>query len=110
MFKLLLGFENPDKGNILIDGINIKNLNMQHVRKEFGVVLQTTNLFPGSIFSNIAEESISGGQKQKILIGALATNPKVLLDEATSALDNQSQLVIYKNLKALNITRLVIVH
>ncbi len=150
IFKLLLGFEALTSGCVLVDGINLKHLNMQALRRKFGIVLQTTNLFPGSIFSNITVnanisldevwnlvrcvgleeeikampmqlqtylsdnpgESISGGQKQKILIArALASNPKILLlDEATSAMDNQSQQRIHQNLKALNITRLVIAH
>ncbi len=62
--------------------------------------------------SDNAGESISGGQKQKILIArALASKPKVLLlDEATSALDNHSQALIFANLQALNMTRIVIAH
>lgn len=150
IFKLLLGFETLTSGSILMDGIHLKHLNMQAIRKQFGIVLQTTHLFPGSIFSNIASntnlsleeawelarcvgldeeikampmhmhthlsdnpgESISGGQRQKILIArALALKPKILLlDEATSALDNESQRIIHQNLKSMNITRLVIAH
>jgi len=150
IFNLLLGFEQNYTGTISIDGINIKKIDMNGLRRQFGVVLQSSHLFPGTIFSNIAVnatitlddawrlarlvglddevnampmkmythlsdnsgESISGGQKQKILIArALATNPKILmLDEATSALDNASQSFIFDHLKSLNMTLLVIAH
>jgi ABC-type bacteriocin/lantibiotic exporter with double-glycine peptidase domain len=150
LFKVLLGFESPSTGAMMLDGENSQHLNMKAIRKQFGVVLQTTAILPGTIYSNIAVnsnitlskawelaecvgldedikqmpmkmhtylsdnagESISGGQKQKILIArALATAPRLLLlDEATSALDNKSQALIYANLKTLNITRFVIAH
>lgn len=149
-FRVLLGLESDFSGTILLDNVNIKNLNFSQVRKQFGVVLQSSAILPGSIFSNISAnikltmeeawrlakwvnldaeinsmpmkmhtyisdnscDSISGGQKQKILLArALATKPSLLLlDEATSALDANSQAIIYANLKKLNITRIVIAH
>jgi ABC-type bacteriocin/lantibiotic exporter with double-glycine peptidase domain len=149
LFKLLLGLETPSSGIILFDKENSHHLDQQWLRKQFGVVLQTTNLLPGTIYSNITanknisldeawelarnigldeevqrmpmkmhtyvaegNDSLSGGQKQKILIArALATKPKILLlDEATSALDANSQAYIYQYLNSLKITRLVIAH
>jgi ABC-type bacteriocin/lantibiotic exporter with double-glycine peptidase domain len=146
----LLGLESSSSGRISIDNINIDHIDSYVLRKQFGVVLQNSQVFPGTILSNLtinnslsleqaweladqiglaqdilgmpmqmhtyisdnAGETLSGGQKQKILIGrALAAKPKILLlDEATSALDGASQAVIYRYLKKLNITRLVIAH
>ncbi len=149
LFKLLLGLEMASSGIIMFDNENSNHLDQQFLRKQFGAVLQTSALFPGTIYSNIAtnknitldaawdlakcvgidkeiqlmpmkmhtyvgegSDSLSGGQKQKILIArALATQPKVLLlDEATSALDATSQAVIYQHLHSLKVTRLVIAH
>jgi ABC-type bacteriocin/lantibiotic exporter with double-glycine peptidase domain len=147
---LLLGFDEATAGNILFDNQSISQFNAGELRKQIGVVLQTTNIFPGTLFSNLAAfsgitherawelarlvglddeinampmkmhtyvsdnagESLSGGQKQKILIArALAAKPRILLlDEATSALDNHSQALIFANLRLLNITRVVIAH
>src|SRR5947209_3019726 len=51
--KLLLGLYVPTEGTIFYDGIPLQGLNYQEVRRQFGVVLQETTLFSGSILSNI---------------------------------------------------------
>src|SRR5205814_7551652 len=51
--KLLLGLYLPTEGSILYDGIPLERLNYQEVRQQFGVVLQESTLFSGSILSNI---------------------------------------------------------
>jgi ABC-type bacteriocin/lantibiotic exporter with double-glycine peptidase domain len=40
LFRLLLGFEAPDAGSILIDGRPVNSLDMRAVRRQMGVVLQ----------------------------------------------------------------------
>lgn len=52
--KLLLGLYIPPEGSIFYDGIPLQHLNLQEVRRQFGVVLQESVLFSGSILSNIA--------------------------------------------------------
>lgn len=54
MVNLLMRFYEIDGGDILIDGISTKNLNRSTVRSLFGMVLQDTWLFEGSIKENIA--------------------------------------------------------
>ncbi|HEX6552606.1 MAG TPA: peptidase domain-containing ABC transporter [Ktedonobacteraceae bacterium] len=51
--KLLLGLYAPTEGSILYDSIPLQRLNYQEVRQQFGVVLQESTLFSGSILSNI---------------------------------------------------------
>jgi ABC-type bacteriocin/lantibiotic exporter with double-glycine peptidase domain len=51
---LLLGLYPLDEGEILYDGIPLSNLNYRTLRSQFGVVLQNTDLFGGSIRHNIA--------------------------------------------------------
>lgn len=53
LIRLLLGLEEPQDGKILYDGIDIKQMPIQWVRSQYGVVLQSTNLISGSIFDNI---------------------------------------------------------
>jgi NHLM bacteriocin system ABC transporter ATP-binding protein len=53
LMKLLLGFERPEAGGIFYDGLDLRTLDIQAVRRQIGVVLQSGRLMPGSIFENI---------------------------------------------------------
>ena len=53
IIKLLMRFYDINKGKILIDGYNIKDFNRGDLRKLFGMVLQETWLFNGTIKENI---------------------------------------------------------
>ena len=53
MVKLLMRFYDVNSGAILLDGINIKDFKREDLRKMFGMVLQDTWLFGGTIKDNI---------------------------------------------------------
>ncbi len=53
MIKLLMRFYDVNSGAILIDGHNVKDFNRSELRQMFGMVLQDTWLFHGSIRDNI---------------------------------------------------------
>ena len=53
MVKLLMRFYDTNSGSILIDGHNIKDFERGNLRKLFGMVLQDTWLFSGSVEDNI---------------------------------------------------------
>ena len=53
MVKLLMRFYDVNSGAILLDGINIKEFKREDLRKMFGMVLQDTWLFGGTIKDNI---------------------------------------------------------
>ena len=54
LVRLLLGFESFHEGSVLIDGIDIKELDLKSYRKKIGVVLQNDGLLNGNIYDNIA--------------------------------------------------------
>jgi ATP-binding cassette subfamily B protein len=54
MVNLLMRFYDIDSGSIKIDGVDIKDMRREDVRKLFGMVLQDTWLFNGTIKENIA--------------------------------------------------------
>lgn len=53
MVKLLMRFYDVNKGAIKVDGHNIKEFNRRDLRENFGMVLQDTWLFKGTIMENI---------------------------------------------------------
>ena len=53
MIKLLMRFYDVNSGEILIDGYNVKDFNRGQLREMFGMVLQDTWLFHGTIMENI---------------------------------------------------------
>ena len=53
IINLLLGFTSPSSGSILIDGINLKDIDIDSYRDNVRVVAQHTKLFNRSIYENI---------------------------------------------------------
>ena len=53
MVKLLMRFYDVNSGEIKLDGHNLKDYNRNELRNAFGMVLQDTWLFKGSIMENI---------------------------------------------------------
>jgi ATP-binding cassette subfamily B multidrug efflux pump len=51
--QLLLRFYDLQQGQILLDGIDIREFNVQELRRQFGIVLQDPFLFTGTLESNV---------------------------------------------------------
>ena len=54
LINLLMRFYDVDEGEILIDGVNIKNMKRKNLRSLYGMVLQDTWLFTGTVRDNIS--------------------------------------------------------
>src|ERR1700758_5575829 len=59
--QLLLRFYDIQRGQILLDGTDIRELSVQDLRRQFGIVLQDPFLFTGTLESNVrlGTESVS---------------------------------------------------
>lgn len=53
LLKMLLGFEQPQTGQVLYDGHDLKGIDKRKLRRNLGVVLQNGKLIAGSIYENI---------------------------------------------------------
>jgi ATP-binding cassette subfamily C protein len=53
IFRLLLGFAEPEAGIVFYDGLDLKGIDATSVRRQMGVVLQNSFAFRGDILSNI---------------------------------------------------------
>jgi len=61
---LLERFYDPNSGTITLDGNNIKDINVSHLRQQFGLVSQEPHLFATSIAANIASGLPSATQAE----------------------------------------------
>lgn len=57
----------PTDGNILIDGINIKDLSFNELNRNVAIAMQTVTLFSGTIKSNIAMGLNSGMEESELI-------------------------------------------
>ena len=67
--NLLMNFYNNYEGEILIDGINIKDLELESYRKNISMVLQDTWLFEGTIKENIVFDDKITQSELKYILG-----------------------------------------
>jgi len=54
LIGLLLRFYEPQKGDIFLDGVNIREIPLEILRRKIGVVFQDVHLFKGTIAENIS--------------------------------------------------------
>jgi len=115
LINLLMRFYDVNGGRILFDGVDISKVTRKELRANFGMVLQDTWLFKGTIAENIAygkrdsfirklpqgydtiitseNGMVSQGEQQLLTIArTILPNPKVMiLDEATSSIDTKTE-------------------
>lgn len=92
--SLLCGFYHVQKGNILIDGTPIENLDFRAWRRKIGLILQDIFLFPGSILENIRvyNDSVSEEEvKKAVSVVQLDDFIRVLPDGINSELAERGQ-------------------
>lgn len=70
--KLLLGLYVPTQGDIFYDGVSLRDVNWQDLRRQFGVVLQESALFSGSILANITLTNPSIKRERAVAAAELA--------------------------------------
>ncbi|HEX6042399.1 NHLP bacteriocin export ABC transporter permease/ATPase subunit, partial [Longimicrobium sp.] len=56
-FRLLLGFDTPEVGSVAYDEQDLAGLDVEAVRRQIGVVLQSGRVMNGDLFTNIAGSS-----------------------------------------------------
>lgn len=70
--RLLQGIGSPDAGRILFDGVDLRHIDLEHLRRSIGVVLQDNLLFRGTIRSNISAARPAASDEQIARAAALA--------------------------------------
>jgi ATP-binding cassette subfamily B multidrug efflux pump len=70
--KLLMRFYDVNRGAILIDGVDIREMRREDLRRMFGMVLQDTWLFNGTVRENIAYGKLDASDDQVIAAAKMA--------------------------------------
>ena len=102
--KLLMRFYDVNEGEILLDGHNVKTFNRSSLREAFGMVLQDTWLFKGTIMENIrygrldaTDEEVIAAAKSAHAHHFISTLPEgyntELNEDATNVSQGQKQLL-----------------
>lgn len=111
IMNLLLKFYEPQKGDILIDGMNLKDLKNQAIRNQMGIVLQDPYIFSDTLFYNIALGNPNIGKRDALnaleMVGATdilegnAMDEKIL-DHGSMLSSGQRQLISFARALAQN--------
>lgn len=88
LINLISRFYDVDEGEILIDGINIKDFSQKDLRNQIGVVLQDTFLFSGTVWENIAYAK-PGAKPEEIIRAAKIANAHDFIVKFTDGYDTR---------------------
>lgn len=88
LINLVCRFYDPQAGAVLVDGVDLRKLRQSDLRSQFGVVLQDTFLFSGTILENIryAEPSAS---LENVMAAAKAANAHDFIVEKPDGYDTR---------------------
>lgn len=118
MVNLLMKFYNINSGKILIDGVDTHDLSREYIHSLFGMVLQDTWLFEGTIIDNIiynqqgvTKEMVEAACKACGLHHFIMTLPdgyNTVLDDNTSISAGQKQLLTIARAMVQNAPMLIL--
>ena len=111
IINLLSRFYEIQNGEILIDGINIKNIDINILRKNIGIVLQDSKLFNGSIYENIAYAKPNATKEEVIHAAELAYVDTFIkrLPNGYDTIINNSNMLSEGEIQLINIARILLV-
>lgn len=88
IINLLARLYDADRGQVLVDGKNVRDVRHHDLRKHIGVVLQETFLFSGTIYDNIAYAR-PDASREEVIAAAEAANAHEFIIKKPDAYDTQ---------------------
>src|SRR5437899_645416 len=88
LISLLTRFYDPTAGQILLDGVDLRDYKLDDLRRQFAVVLQETVLFSASIAENIAYAA-PGASREQIVAATPAANAHEFIVRLPRGYDTQ---------------------
>jgi subfamily B ATP-binding cassette protein MsbA len=90
LVNLLPRFYNINKGKILLDGIDIRDLKLQNLRNQFSLVSQDTILFNDTVLNNIAYGNLNKKvSREEVKKAAIAANAWEFINLLPNKLDHE---------------------
>jgi len=86
--NLLVRLYDPQKGEITIDGYDIKNVTLKSLRSQMGMVLQDSFLFSGSVKENIRYGKLDASEKE-IIQAAETVNAHKFISQLPAGYDTE---------------------
>ena len=86
--NILMRFYDPKSGKVLVDKRDITTMNRSDVRRIFGMVLQDTMLFSGSVYDNIAYGKV-GATYDEVMEAARKAHIDSFIDALPNGYDTQ---------------------
>ena len=83
--RLMQGIQIPSEGIIKLDGVDIRQIDLKHLRKNVGVVLQDSFLFRGTIRENIAASN-PDASAQDVIVAARLAGAEEFIDQLAIAI------------------------
>lgn len=92
LINLLMRFYDPVAGGIYIDGVNTLDMQRSYLRQNFGMVLQDSWIFEGTIFDNIAY-----GKSDSTMEEVVAVAKKAQIHDMIMQMDQDYQFKLSEN-------------
>ncbi len=86
--NILMRFYDPRSGKVLVDGKDITDMSRSDVREMFGMVLQDTMLFSGSVYDNIAYGK-EGATREEVMEAAKKAHIDTFIDALPNGYETQ---------------------
>lgn len=87
LISLISRFYQYDKGEILIDGIDIRDYTLESLRENIALVTQEVTLFNDTIFRNIAYGGMSDASLEQVVAAATAAHAMEFIEQLPDGLD-----------------------
>ncbi len=89
LLNLLTRFYEPNQGRILLDGVDIQSLELNHLRAQFAWVGQEVTLFDDSVANNIAYGMMQGASREAIVAAAEQAQAREFIEALPQGFDTR---------------------